>query len=248
MAATREQRIIQALVELADSMVLDFDVVEFQHRVAERSAELLDCSEAGLLLVDAARSLRVIASSSEHAAALEVLQAQSKEGPCFDCFQRGEVVVSEDLAADRARWPEFVPSALRMGFRSVHAVPMRIHGETIGGLCLFRTEVGRIAAADISLAQGLSDIAALSLLQERSLREALGVSRQLQRALSSRIVIEQAKGVLAERAAIGIDVAFVRLRRHARNHNLRLAQVAQELIDGQLDAESLLDPTPGSGP
>ena len=242
---TREQRIVETFVELADTMVDDFDVIEFLHRLAERCVELLDCAEAGLLLADAVGVLRVMASSSERSDALDLLQSQNEEGPCFECYQRGVPVSSEDLTGDAGRWPAFAPMALKEGFSSVQAIPMRVRGQTIGALNLFRGSTGRLVEQDLPLAQGIADIAAIALLQERTLREAHGVVEQLQGALSSRVMIEQAKGVLAERAHIGVDDAFARLRAHARKHNLRLSNVARDLIDGHLDAASLSNPTPG---
>ena len=239
---TREQRIVETFVELADTMVEDFDVIEFLHRLAERCVELLDCAEAGLLLADAAGVLRVMASSSERSDALDLLQSQNEEGPCFECYQRGAPVFSEDLTGDAGRWPAFAPMAVQKGFCSVQAIPMRVRGETVGALNLFRATAGRLVEQDLLLGQGMADIAAIALLQERTVRQAHGVVEQLQRALSSRVMIEQAKGVLAERAHIGVDEAFARLRAHAREHNLRLSNVARELIDGRLDAVSLSDP------
>jgi GAF domain-containing protein len=239
----REQRIVETFVELADTMVDDFDVVEFLHRLAERCVELLDCAEAGLLLVDAAGVLRVMASSSERSDALDVLQSQNEEGPCFECYRYGVPVFSEDLTADKHRWPAFAPMAVKNGFHSVQAIPMRVRGETIGALNLFRGAPGRLVEQDMPLGQGMADIAAIALLQERTVREARGVVEQLQGALSSRVMIEQAKGVLAERAHIDVDAAFARLRVHAREHNVRLSDVARELIEGHFDA-TLLEPTP----
>jgi GAF domain-containing protein len=238
---TREQRIVETFVELADTMAEDFDVVEFLHRLAERCVELLDCTEAGLLLADAAGMLRVMASSSERSDALDLLQSQNEEGPCFECYRRGVPVFSGDLTADAGRWPTFTPLAVQMGFRSVQAIPMRVRGECVGALNLFRAVAGRLVEQDMSLGQGMADIAAIALLQERTVRQAHGVVGQLQGALSSRVIIEQAKGVLAERAQIGVDAAFARMRTHARAHNLRLSNVARELIDGHLDAASLSD-------
>ena len=232
---TREQRIVATFVELADTMVAHFDVVEFLHRLSLRCVELLDCVEAGLLLADAAGALRVMASSSERSDALDLLQCQNEEGPCFECYQRGRPVFSTDLEADVGRWPAFAPMAVQKGFRSVQAVPMRVRGETVGALNLFRATTGRVADGDLTLAQGMADIAAIALLQERAVRQSRDVVQQLQRALGSRVVIEQAKGVLAERAHIGVDAAFARLRAHARDHNRRLSDVARELIDGELD-------------
>ena len=236
---TREQRIVQTFVELADTMVDDFDVIDFLHRVAARCVELLDCDEAGVMLADAAGTLRVMASSSERAHALELMQAQTDEGPCFECFARAEAVSSEDLEADRGRWPAFSPAALARGFCSVHALPMRVRGQTVGALNLFRVPAGRLDETDVSVAQGMADIAAVGLMQERSVRESREVVQQLESALTSRVVIEQAKGVLAERARISLDAAFLRMRGYARANNLKIGRVARDLVDGQLQPDEL---------
>jgi GAF domain-containing protein len=238
---TREQRIVETFVELADTMVEDFDVMEFLHRVAVRCVELLDCSEAGLLLADPAGRLRVMASSSERSDALDVLQTQNEEGPCFECFHRGTAVSSENLGDDLFRWPLFSPAAVECGFSSVQALPMRVRGATVGALNLFRSQPGALWERDLPLGQGMADIAAVALLQERSVRESRGMVEQLQAALSSRVVIEQAKGVLAERAQITLDDAFARLRAYARDNNRLLGEVAAELIDGRLAPAALVD-------
>ncbi|MGI8429907.1 MAG: GAF and ANTAR domain-containing protein [Solirubrobacteraceae bacterium] len=236
---TREQRIVQTFVELADTSAEGFDALEFLHRLAERCVELLDCAETGLLLADAGGVLRVMASSSERSEALELLQSQNQEGPCFECFHRGAAVFSEDLGVDAGRWPVFAPAAVHRGFWSVQAIPMRVRGETVGAMNLFRSERGRMPERDLPLGQGMADIAAGSLLQERAVREARSVTEQLQGALSSRVVIEQAKGVLGERLGIGVDAAFAQLRGYAREHNRRLGDIARELIDGHLDLAAL---------
>ena len=235
---TREKQIVEAFVELANTLVDEFDVIDFLHRLAHRCVELLDCAEAGILLADAG-GLRVMASSSERSDALELLQSQNEEGPCFECVSRGCAVLSDDLIEEAGRWPVFAPAALRNGFLSVHAIPMRVRGLTIGGLNLFRSQTGRIDRSDLTLAQGMADIAAVALLQERALREGRDVLLQLQGALTSRVVIEQATGVLAERGRVGMEVAFSRLRSHARNTNRRLSDVARDLIDGRLDSAQL---------
>jgi GAF domain-containing protein len=241
----REQRIVETFVEFADTLVADFDVVEFLHRVAERCVELLDCVEAGLLIADPAGALRVMASSSERTDALELLQAQNAEGPCFECYQHGAVVLSEDLSADAGRWPLFAPEAVRAGFASVHAVPMRAHGKAIGALNLFRSNPGRLAQPDVPVSQGMADVAAIGLLNERQSRETHDTVSQLQRALQSRVVIEQAKGLLAERLDLSMDEAFARLRGYARAHSHRLSEVADELIDGRLNDDALIEKTAG---
>lgn len=245
---SREQRIIETFVELADTMVDEFDVIEFLHHLAERCAELLDCAEAGLLLADAAGLLRVMASSSERSEALELLQSQSEEGPCIEACLRGEPVFSADLQADSGRWPQFAPAAVERGFLSVQALPMRVRGDTIGAMNLFRSQTGRIAEPDLSLGQGMADIAAVALLQERTVRESRGVVAGLQGALNSRVIIEQAKGILAERCQIDVDAAFARIRAHARDHNRRLRDVAADLIDGRLDPDVLGAARGGSSP
>jgi GAF domain-containing protein len=237
---TREQRIVETFIELADTMVDDFDVVDFLHRLAQRCVELLDCSEAGLLLADAAGRLRVMASSSERSDALDLLQLQNEEGPCYECFRRGEPVSSQDLRREDDRWPTFARAARDRGFGSVQALPMRVRGSTVGALNLFRAELGTIMERDVPLAQGMADIAAVALLQERAVRESQGVTQQLQNALSSRVVIEQAKGVLAERAQVSVDAAFAYLRNYARSNNRRLGEIAAEVVDGRLSTDVLI--------
>ncbi len=245
---SREQRIVETFVEMADTMVDEFDVVAFLHRLAQRCAELLDCAEAGLLLADAAGLLRVMASSSERSEALELLQSQRDEGPCVDCYRYGQPVFSGDLADDNGRWSEFASAALQQGFRSVQALPMRVRGETIGALNLFRSQPGPIAEPDRSLGQGMADLAAVALLQERTIRHSRGVIAGLEGALNSRVIIEQAKGMLAERAQIDVGAAFVRMRTHARDNNRRLGDVAADLIDGRLDPDALDATRGGSFP
>jgi GAF domain-containing protein len=245
---TREEQIVATFVELTDTMVESFDVIEFLHRLVERSMELMDCAEVGLLLANAAGTLQVMASSSERSEALELLQSRNEEGPCFDCYRSSRLIVSEDLAADTERWPTFAPAAVQKGISSVHAIPMRVHGRTIGALNLFRGEPGRLAERDVPLGQGMADIAAVALIQERAMRETRGVVQQLQGALNSRVLIEQAKGVLAERGHVSVDEAFVSMRRYARAHNHGLSDVARDVIDGRLDTAALAELSPGAAP
>jgi GAF domain-containing protein len=243
---TREERIVATFVELADTMVEPFDVIEFLHRLVERSMELMDCAEVGLLLANAAGSLQVMASSSERSEALELLQSRNEEGPCFECYRGSRLVFGEDLAAEADRWPTFAAAAVQNGIKSVHAIPMRVHGRTIGALNLFRAEPGRLAERDVPLGQGMADIAAVALIQERAMRETRGVVQQLQGALNSRVLIEQAKGVLAERGQVSVDAAFVSMRRYARAHNNQLSDVARDVIDGRLGAAALAELSPGA--
>jgi GAF domain-containing protein len=231
---SRERHIVETFVELADAMVGHLDAIDFLHRLCARAVELLDCDEAGVLLLDGDRRLRVMGSSSERAESIELLQSQIEEGPCPDCIARAASVSSQNLAEERDRWPSFARAAVASGFLSVRAVPMSVRGELIGALNLFRARAGQIAEDDRDLAKGMADIAAVALLQDRDLRHSESVSEQLQGALDSRVVIEQAKGILAERDHVDVETAFRRLREHARQHNLRLSEVARRIIDGDL--------------
>jgi GAF domain-containing protein len=176
----------------------------------------------------------MMASSSEAMRALELFELQSEEGPCLDCYRTGKAVVNQDLATVNARWPRFAPQALAAGFGSVHALPMRLGGTVIGALNLFHAEVGEMHQADIGAAQALADIATIAILQQRATLDAQVVTQLRQHALNSRIVIEQAKGFVAERAGLDMEQAFMALRNHARHHNLRLVVVAEDIIGGHL--------------
>ncbi len=235
----KEIALARAMVELADTLVDDFDVVEFFTLVTTRSVELLDVSAAGLLVVNPKGNLKVMASSSEAVHLLELFELQSEEGPCLDCYREGEFVLAEDLAMLAQRWPRFATAALEAGFRSAHAVPMRLRGTVIGALNLFGTEPGELRAADCAAAQALADVATIAILQHRAVLQALELNAQLSRALSSRVLIEQAKGMLAAQAELDMDQAFSRLRDHARRHNLLLDSVAQAFVEGELTIGAL---------
>jgi GAF domain-containing protein len=228
----REALLARTLVELADTLVDDFDVVELLTLLADRCVEVLNVSAAGLMLAAPEGDLRVVASSSEEMRLVELFELQSQEGPCPECYRTGEPALSRNLTGDEARWPRFVPVALKAGFRSVHAVPMRLRGVTIGALNLFQAGDGELDEADIVVARALADIATIAILQHRAALQAHIVIDQLNHALQSRIAIEQAKGVIAERSQIDMDEAFAWLRQHARSKNLLLVGVAQAVIDG----------------
>jgi GAF domain-containing protein len=183
--------------------------------------------------------LRVMASSSETMRLLELFELQAEEGPCLDCYRTGQAVVNQDLAAVDGRWPRFVAEALAAGFHSVHALPMRLRGTVIGALNLFHIDPGEMRKADVDAAQALADVATIAILQHRATVEVQVLNEQLNQALNSRIVIEQAKGMVAERKAVDMEEAFVTLRSYARNHNLRLADVARDVIAGTLTAAAL---------
>jgi GAF domain-containing protein len=229
----------RALVELADTLVADFDVVELLTRLADRCVDVLDVGAAGLMLAGPDGELRVMASSSEAMRVLELFELQAEEGPCLDCYRSGKGVAAQDLAMVNGRWPRFAAEALAAGFHSVQALPMRLRGTVLGALNLFHVEAGEMQSADIEAAQALADVATIAILQHRATLEAQVVNQQLQNALNSRVVIEQAKGMVAERANLNMEQAFSALRNYARNHNLRLADVAEAVIGGSLHASDL---------
>ena len=241
----REALMARTLVELADTLVDDFDVVELLTRLADRCVAVLDVAAAGLMLVSPAGDLRVMASSSDAMRVLELFELQAEEGPCPDCYRTGGPIVNHRLAAVDGRWPRFSPRALQAGFRSVHALPMHLRERTIGALNLFRADEGGLDEADVLAAQAFADAATIAILQHRVAAEAKVVNQQLHTAFHTRIVIEQAKGVVAERSRLDMEQSFTRLRNHARNHNLRLVDVAQGVIDGTVPNASL-DPLPPS--
>jgi GAF domain-containing protein len=230
----REALLARTLVELADTLVDDFDVVELLTLLTHRCVEVLNVSAAGLMLVAPEGDLRVVASSSEEMRLVELFELQSQEGPCPDCYQTGESTLSRNLAKEEDRWPQFGPVALKAGFQSVHALPMRLRGVTIGALNLFQAEEGELDEADVVAAQALADVATIGILQHRAAREAHIVIDQLNHALQSRIAIEQAKGVIAERSHLDMDQAFAWMRHHARSQNRLLVDVAQAVIDGKV--------------
>jgi GAF domain-containing protein len=242
----REAMLARTLVELADTLVADFDVVELLTRLADRCVDVLDVGAAGLMLVAPEGDLRVMGSSSEAMRLLELFELQSQEGPCLDCFRTAEPVLNQNLARSGTRWPRFAPEALAAGFRSVHALPMRLRGTVIGALNLFQFATGELRLADVEAAQALADIATIAILQHRAALEAHILNEQLNHALNSRIVIEQAKGMVAERHGLDMEAAFAALRAHARNNNLRLADVAADVIRGAVPAfEHRQTPPPG---
>jgi transcriptional regulator with GAF, ATPase, and Fis domain len=217
-------------VELADTMVADFDVIDFLHLLTDRSVVLLSASAAGVMLADPRGELRVAASSNEAAGLLELFQIQNDQGPCLDCFRTGQPVTAADLAGPGQQWPRFAAAATGSGFRAVEAVPMRLRDQVIGALNLFRAAAGPFDPAELRIGQALADVATIGLLQERNVRRSETVAEQLQGALNSRVVIEQAKGKLAERRSINMDQAFVLLRDYARNSNQRLTDVARNFV------------------
>ena len=225
-----DRRIARTFVELADTLVLGFDAIDFLHTLTERCVELMDVDAVGILLADQRGALSLVAASTEQARLLELFQLQDEEGPCLDCFRTGQPVACPDLDQEPQRWPRFATMAREQGFSAVHAVPMRLRNQVIGALNLFRTSPRAIPPDVVELAQSFANVATISILQVRALRHSEMVTEQLQNALNSRIVIEQAKGVLSERLQIDVADAFSLMRNYARNSNQLLADIADQVI------------------
>ena len=235
----REALLARTLVELADSLVDDFDVVELLSLLADRCVDVLDVAAAGIMLASPQGSLQAMASSSKAMRMLEIFELQASEGPCLDSYQSGQPVLNQDLASDDGRWPQFSPEALRAGFRTVHALPMQLRGTVIGALNLFHVDARELRPADVEIAQAFASVATIAILQHRAARETQIVNEQLQTALTSRVIIEQAKGMVAEGANLTMEDAFRALRNHARGHNLRLADLARDITIGTVPPTSL---------
>jgi GAF domain-containing protein len=232
-AATRESLTAATFVELIDTLVGDFDVIEVLTVLTSRCIELLDAAAAGILLADSDGHLRVIGASTDEIALLELFQLQNDAGPCLDCYRSGQVLVHSHL--DRSSpWPEFAAECVRAGYPSVCAIPLRLRTTVLGCLNLFMAQPVGLSDEDVALAQALADVASITILQDQAARDAAIREGHLEHALTSRIAIEQAKGMIAEHRHIGMDQAFSTLRAYARNHNLRLTDVAEAVVAGTL--------------
>jgi transcriptional regulator with GAF, ATPase, and Fis domain len=245
MPESREQWLAETFVELSDTLVADFDLIDFLYVLVERCSQLLSV-EVGLVLADEQGTLQNLASSTERMHVVELFEIQSEDGPCLECYGSGQQILNERLNAGAARWPRFTPSALEAGFTIVHALPLHLRNERIGAMNLFGAQTVPLEPHEVHLAQALADVATIGILQERSVRHLSDLSTQLQAALQSRIAIEQAKGVLAERQRASMDEAFALLRGYARSHNLRLAHVAASVIDGTVSAKQLREARPAA--
>jgi transcriptional regulator with GAF, ATPase, and Fis domain len=240
MTTNRERAVIRAFVNLSQELAGGYDVVEMLTRLTTHCADLLDVTSAGLLLADGKGVLHLAASSSERTEHLETFQLQRKQGPCLDSYRYSKVVIVPDLQDEHRRWPEFVRAASVAGFVSVHAMPMLLRDQSIGTLGLFGTSVGRLATDDLDLAQALAHVASLAIVNENAAADRVSVNAQLQRALTSRIVLEQAKGVIAHTGALDMSVAFDVLRRYARDHARKMSDVAAEVVSRELDGAVVL--------
>ena len=240
MTAEREQGVTRAFVALARSLADGLDPVDLLTGLAEDAAGLLDVASTGILLADTRGVLHVVAASSEAARALEVYQLQREQGPCLDSFHSGAPVSVADLRGEAGRWPLFAAAATEAGFASVHAVPLRLRDTVLGTLGLFGSHPGALDEDDLSLGQALAYVAAVAIVQDKAAADSALIKEQLQTALNSRVVLEQAKGVLAQRGGLDMDQAFAVLRGYARDHNLRLTDVARSVAGRRLPPQQVL--------
>ena len=220
------ERLTDAFVDVADTLVDDFDLVDFLHTLADHAAAISGAAAVGLLLADHRGNLQFMAASNETGRELELFQLENSEGPCLDCYVGKQAVVNSNLLGAEERWPLFAPQALAAGFQSVHAFPMRLRNNVIGALNLFGSSDHRFEPAEVRIVQALTDVATIAILQERSLARAEALTEQLQGALNSRIIIEQAKGAIAQREGISVDAAFHLMRDRARSTRQRMVDVA----------------------
>jgi GAF domain-containing protein len=236
---SREAALARTFVRLADTLASDFDVVDFLQGLSADSVEILEAEAAGVMLADPRGGLRLIASSDERMRLLELFELQGAQGPCLDAFSTGRVLQAS-AASSRTRWPVFAQHAVDSGFQLMCAVPLRVRTDIIGALNLFRGTDEPFTADEIEIAQAMAEMAAIGLIQERALRERTLLTEQLQAALLSRVIIEQAKGMLGEYLKITVDEAFWLLRSYARDHNRKLSDVARDVIDRKIPSAALI--------
>lgn len=234
-----ERSMAGTLIELADTLVSDYDVLDYLDLLLERGTEVLGADAGGVLLTDRADQLQLLTSTGEQSRAVELFELQEQDGPCLDAYRQVRMVIDEDLAAS-TRWPQLGPVAVEQGFRAVFAFPMRLRATVVGVLAVFRRAPGAIEGGHLDAAQAFADMATIGILQERAVGDARALAGHLQLALSSRVVIEQAKGILAERAGLDMDEAYRALRRHARHTNAVLREVAAALVAGGLEADEVV--------
>jgi len=244
---SREEMLNLAFVKVADTLTADFDIIDLLHTLLDECTAILNVQAGGLLLTDGSGELQLMASTSERADFVEMMQLDAGSGPCVDCFTQGTAVSVADIELSGAQWPEFRKAALERGFRSVYATPMRLRGQVIGAMNLFGTAPGKLSERDAAVAQALADVATIGILQERNIRETAIVADQLQYALGSRILLEQAKGVLSATGLMDVEQAFTTMRNYARNNNLTLRAVAEAVVGRTLDLVSAVAPVNVTG-
>jgi GAF domain-containing protein len=240
MTTVSAQRLATIFVEVADTLVDEFDLIDFLHMLTDRAASLVDAAAVGIVLADPRGTLEFMAGSNENVKLLELFQLQNHEGPCLEAFQTAHAVINVDLGAAAGRWPKFAPRATALGFHAVHAFPLRLRQQVIGAMNVFgATKGGDFGDTDVTIMQALADVASIALIQERAIRRGEVLTEQLHGALNSRVIIEQAKGAVAQARGISVDDAFASIRSYARSNNQSLTAVAHAIVANPATAEQL---------
>jgi GAF domain-containing protein len=239
-AGNREADVVSSFIAIADRLVEKFDLLDLTIELTEDCARLLDVAAAGLLLADAGGRLHLLAATSEQARRVEVFQLQQEEGPCLDCYRAGQPVAVPDLRKEETRWPRFASAAVAGGFRSVHAVPMRLQGEVLGALGLFGTSQGSLNEHDLSLARAFAHVASIAIAQQHRSSTRASLLPDLQAAVASRGVLEMAKGIVASAHALDMQEAFTRLRGYARASEQPLSGLARRLVEADAPSRRIL--------
>ncbi|WP_239092086.1 GAF and ANTAR domain-containing protein [Streptomyces sp. SID14478] len=242
----REQQLSKVFLEVADTLVADFDILEFLQQFTTHCTQLLNVEAAGILLADEQGYLQLLAASDEHSRLLEVFASQHAQGPCVDTFHTGQPLLHVKVADPEVInvWPQFAAAATALGFTTTHAIPLQLRESVIGALGLFQKDPDPLSNEDILLAKALAGMATISILQQRTLAHSEVERSQLQYALTSRIILEQVKGILAERWQVSVDDAFTALRAYARAHHHRLTQLALNITQGTFDTDQIPRPVP----
>ena len=236
---TLQHRLVRTFVDLADTLVADFDITELLYTLVESLVELFEVSAVGLMLADESGDLKVMASSGEQARIIELLELQQRQGPCYEAYSTGKYVLSDDLAADRHRWPAVADEAMSAGYSTVHAVPMQLREKVVGAINLFEMPPSKLTEDEIPVIRAMAEIATIAILQSRAMSEAHETADHLRVALRSRVILEQAKGMVAQSEGIPLDAAFSLLRAYARAKGQRLADVARRVVDNELEPAAL---------
>jgi GAF domain-containing protein len=241
MTDTHEEWLASTFVELADTLVADFDVVDFLTTLVTKCTDVLDGPEVGLAVADRSGKLRVLACTTERMKVLELVEVQNDEGPCRDSFHTGQQVINQRVDAMEYQWPTFIPMARTAGFLMLHAFPMRLRGKSIGAINIFDSNLREITTHEAAIVQAFADVATIGILQERSAADGAVLTERLNRALSTRFVIERAEGLVAENLKTTIDEAFSLLRGYSWRENQRLSDVARSITEGTITPVTLWD-------
>ena len=237
---SREARLNSAFVTVADTLTANYDVVDLLHTLVTECTAIVGATAGGLMLADPAGRLQLVASTDESAELVELMQLAAGAGPCLDCFATGTAVSVLDIDTGGDAWPDFRVAALEQGYRSVHATPMKLRGQVIGTMNLFQASATSLSDRDAAVVQALADVATIGVLQQRIATESQVVAEQLQKALDSRVLIEQAKGALSQALGMSMDQAFVALRAYARNHNVTLSALSSSITSRELSAQEVV--------